>query len=45
MVGLALTAAFQNVEKTGEIGVEISVGILQRVAHASLRREMHNRAE
>src|SRR5262249_4181342 len=45
MSGLAMAAAFENVEEAGEIGVEISVRVLQRVANAGLGGEMHHRAE
>ncbi len=40
-----MAAAFENVKKAGEIGVEIGVRILQRIAHARLRGEMHHRTE
>ena len=40
-----MAAAFQHVEEAGEIGIEIGVGILQRVAHAGLGGEMHHRPE
>ena len=45
MLGLAMAAAFENVEKAGEIGIEIGVRVLQRIAHAGLRGEMHDRTE
>src|SRR5262249_1427633 len=45
MTGLAMAAALEDVEKTGEISIEISVRILQRVTNAGLRREVHDRAE
>ena len=45
MPAAAMAAAFKNVEKTGEVGVEIGVRVSQRVAHAGLRGKMHDRAE
>ena len=45
MIGSTMAAALENVEKAGEIGVEISVRVLQGVANAGLRREMHDRSE
>jgi hypothetical protein len=41
--GLAVTAPLQNVEKAGDIGVQISMGVLQRVPDPGLRREVHDR--
>ena len=40
-----MTTAFQNVEKAREIGIGIDVRIDQRIAHAGLRREMHDLAK
>src|SRR3974390_171409 len=37
-----VAAAFQHVGETDEIGVDISMRIDERVAHAGLRREMHH---
>ena len=45
MCGLAVTAAFEKVEEGGEIGIEIGIRVFQRVAHASLRRKVHDRSE
>ena len=45
MRSLAASAAFENVEEGAEIGVEIGNRVFQRVAHASLRRKVHDRAE
>src|SRR5271155_4083088 len=45
MCGLGPSTALQNIEKAGEIGVEIGVRILQRVAHSGLRGKMHHRSE
>ena len=42
MLGFTMPASFQNIEESGEIGVEIGVGILQRVAHPRLRGEMND---
>ncbi len=38
-------AAFEHVEKALEIGIGIVVRMVNRVAHARLRREMHDTAE
>jgi hypothetical protein len=45
MAGFAVPASFQNIEEAGEIGVEIGMGILQRVTDTSLRGKMHDRSE
>ena len=45
MFGLPMTAAFEHIEKAPEIGIEISVRILQRVTNPGLCREMHDRPE
>ena len=45
MTGSTMATALENIEKAGEIGVEISVRILQGIANAGLRREMHDRSE
>ena len=45
VVGFTTPASFQNIEEPGEIGVEIGVGILQRVTDTSLRGKMHDRSE
>ena len=45
MVGFTMPASFQNIEEPGEIGVELGVGILQRVTDAGLRGKMHDRSE
>jgi hypothetical protein len=45
MLGLTMAAAFENIEKTGEIGIDISVRILQRITNAGLGGQMHNRPE
>ena len=43
MLDTAVPAAFQDVEEADEIGVDIGVRILQRVAHAGLGRQVHDR--
>ncbi len=45
MLGVAMAAAFEHVEKAREIRIEIGVGIIQRVPNAGLRGQMHDRAE
>ena len=45
MRGAAVAATFENVEKAREIGIEVGMGILQRVAHARLRGQVHHRTE
>ena len=45
MAGFTVPASFQNIEKTGEIGVEIGMEILQRVTDTSLRGKMHDGTE
>src|ERR1700691_1218667 len=45
MSGFAVTAAFQNVEKAGKIGIEIGIRVFQRVTHAGLRGEVDHRTE
>ena len=45
MFGLPMTAAFEHIEKAREIGIEISMRILQRVTNPGLCREMHDRPE
>ena len=40
-----MPASFQNIEEAGEIGVEIGVGILQRVTDTGLRGKMHDGSE
>src|SRR5215469_14321808 len=45
MSGFAVPATLQHIEKTGEIGIQISVRILQRITNAGLRGQMHDRPE
>src|SRR5262249_35878131 len=45
MTSLTMPTAFENVEKAGKIGVEISVRVLQRIANTGLRGQMHHRPE
>ena len=45
MVGFTMPASFQNIEEAGEIGVEIGMGILQRVTDTSLRGKVHDGSE
>ena len=40
-----MPASFQKIEEPGEIGVEIGMGILQRVTDTSLPAGMHHRSE
>jgi len=40
-----MPASFQNIEEPGEIGVEIGVGVLQRVTDTGLRGKMHHRSK
>ena len=43
--GPAVPANLEDVEKSGEISIEIGVRILQRVAHSGLSGKMHDRSE
>src|SRR5437016_4547254 len=45
MFGVTMTAAFEDIEKPREIGIKISMRILQRITNAGLRREMNDRSE
>ena len=45
MLAIVVTAAFQDVDEALEIGIDIGMGMLQRVAHAGLRREMDHHGE
>ncbi|MDT4872881.1 hypothetical protein FQZ97_1080910 [compost metagenome] len=40
-----LPAAFQHVDETSQVDVGVDMGILQRVAHASLSREVDHALE
>src|ERR1043166_4048702 len=45
MPASAMAAAFEHVEKTGEIGVQVGVGIDERMAHAGLSGKVHDRGK
>src|SRR6516164_2211027 len=45
VVGFTMLASFQNIEESGEIGIEIGVGVLQRVTDTGLRGKMHHRSK
>jgi len=40
-----VTASFQHVEGPGHVAVDVSLRILERVAHARLRRQVHDPRE
>src|SRR5262249_38300250 len=42
MTGFAMPTTLEDVEKTGKIGIEISVRILQRITDAGLGGQMHH---
>ena len=42
MAASMVPAAFQHVDETREIGVDIGMRMVDRIAHASLCREMHH---
>ena len=42
MARAAVAAAFQDIEKSRQIGVQIGMGIFQRIAHAGLGGEMNH---
>src|SRR5574341_2445643 len=39
------TAALENVEEADNVGVGVRRGVFDRVTHAGLRRQMHDRVE
>ena len=41
----AVAAAFEDVVKAGQVGIHIGKRIVQRIAHAGLRGEVHDRSE
>src|SRR5436853_6745806 len=43
MPASVVAAAFEHVEKTGEIGVRVRIGIDERMAHARLSGKVHDR--
>src|SRR5262249_39921506 len=45
MSGFAVPATLQHIDKTGEIGIQIRVRILQRITNAGLCGQMHDRPE
>jgi hypothetical protein len=45
VTGFAMAAAFEDVEKTGKISVQISVRVLQRITNAGLGGQMHHGPE
>src|SRR6516165_6797086 len=45
MTGLPMTAALEDIEKAGEISIEISVRIFQRITNTGLGGQMHDRPE
>src|SRR5215469_2704533 len=45
MSGLAMPATLKHIEKTGEIGIQVGVRILQRITNAGLCGQMHDRPE
>ncbi|MCY1559631.1 hypothetical protein D9M68_966860 [compost metagenome] len=45
MANAVLPAAFQHVDETSQVDVGVDMGILQRVAHASLSREVDHALE
>ena len=45
MLDAGVPAAFEDVQKAGEIGVGIGVRIFDRIAHARLGSEMHDLVE
>ena len=42
---LVVTAAFEDVHEADDVGVDVGVRILQRIAHAGLRGQMHHAVE
>src|ERR1700730_12240892 len=45
MAAFIVPASFQHIEKAVEIGVGVSVGVLDRIAHAGLGREVHHESK
>ncbi len=45
MLDLIVPATFEDMQRADDIAVDVSMRILERVAHARLRREMHDFAE
>src|SRR5438552_9883158 len=42
MLNASVPAAFENVQKTDDIAIDVRVGILERIAHAGLSRQMND---
>src|SRR6185312_3659569 len=40
MLDAVVAAAFEDMQEAGEIGIDVAVRVVERVAHPSLRREM-----
>src|SRR5437763_12219997 len=45
MTGFALPATLQHIEKPGEIGIQISMRVLQRITNTGLGGQMHHGSE
>ena len=45
MLDAVVTAALQHVQRAGQVAVGVGVRVLDRVAHARLRREVHDALE
>ena len=42
MLDAGVPAAFENVQKTDDIAIDVGVGILERMAHTCLSRQMYD---
>ena len=42
MPNAGVPAAFENVQKTDDVAIDVRVGILERIAHAGLGRQMYD---
>lgn len=45
MADTVVPAAFEHVERSGDVAADVSVRVLQRIAHTRLRTEMHHALE
>ena len=45
MTAFIVPASFQNIDEAFEIGVDVSVGMVDRIAHAGLGREVDHHRE
>src|SRR5450756_257612 len=45
MAAIIVPASLQDIEEAFEIGVDIGMGVIDRMAHAGLGRKMHHRRE